>query len=102
MLSGLSRGALYLSRPRRANALAMQLARGLADQGFRFLVPPATNQIFPILPDALIAELQKSYGFYAWSKVDAGHAAIRLVTSWATPEEKVAEFLADVAAARPG
>jgi threonine aldolase len=29
-------------------------------------------------------------------QVDAGHAAVRLVTSWATPEEKVDEFIQDV------
>ncbi len=98
---GLFRDGLYFELARRANALAMKLARGLADLGFRFLVPPATNQIFPILPNDLIAELQKSYGFYIWSKADAGHAAIRLVTSWATREEMVDEFLADVRAGRP-
>jgi len=39
-------------------------------------------------------------GFYVWSKADAGHSVIRLVTSWATPAERVAEFIADVQAAR--
>ncbi|MGC8779290.1 MAG: threonine aldolase family protein [Anaerolineae bacterium] len=96
---GLFRDGLYFELARHANAMAMKLARGLAEQGFRFLAPPATNQIFPILPHGLIARLQESYGFYVWSKVDADHAAIRLVTSWATEEERVDEFLADVRAA---
>lgn len=99
---GLFRNGLYFELARRANALALKLARGLAAQGFRFLVPPATNQIFPILPNDLIAELQKKYGFYVWSRADADHAAIRLVTSWATREEMVDAFLADVqAVSRP-
>lgn len=88
--------ALYFELARHANAMAAKLAGGLAAQGFRFLTNSTTNQIFPILPDPLITELQQSYGFYIWSKVSAGHSAIRLVTSWATPAEKVAEFIADV------
>ena len=97
---GLFTDDLYFELARHANAMAGKLAGGLAAQGFRFLTNSTTNQIFPILPDALIAELQRSYGFYVWSKVDAGHSAIRLVTSWATPEEKVAEFVEDVRVAR--
>jgi len=89
----LFREDLYFDLARHANRLAAKLATGLADQGFRFLTPPASNQIFPILPDSLIAELQKHYGFYTWARVDAEHSAVRLVTSWATLEAKVDEFL---------
>lgn len=94
---GLFANGLYFELARHANAMAMKLAAGLAAQGFRFLTHSTTNQIFPILPDALIARLQQSYGFYVWSKAGGGQSAVRLVTSWATPEEKVAEFLSDVA-----
>jgi len=97
---GLFSDGLYFELARHANAMAGKLAGGLAAQGFRFLTNSTTNQIFPILPDALIAELQQSYGFYVWSRADAEHSAIRLVTSWATPAEKVAEFIADVQAAQ--
>jgi len=96
---GLFTNGLYFDLARHANAMASRLVAGLAAQGFRFLTNSTTNQIFPILPDALIARLQREYGFYVWSKADAGHSAIRLVTSWATPAERVAEFLADVSAA---
>ena len=89
----LFRDNLYFDLARHANRLAAKLAGGLADQGFRFLTAPASNQIFPILPDALIAELQKQYGFYTWARVDADHSAVRLVTSWATLDDKVDEFL---------
>jgi threonine aldolase len=89
---------LYFELARHANRLAGKLADGLAAQGFSFLTAPATNQIFPILPDPLVVELQKRYGFYSWAKVDAGRSAVRLVTSWATREEKVAEFLETVKA----
>ena len=84
---------LYFDLARHANRLAAKMAQGLTDQGFRFLTMPASNQIFPILPDALIAELQKQFGFYTWAKVDTEQSAVRLVTSWATSEVKVDEFL---------
>ncbi len=87
---------IYFDLARHANRLAAKLANGLADQGFGFLTPPASNQIFPTLPDALIAELQKQYGFYTWARVDAEYSAARLVTSWATQEAKVDEFLETV------
>ncbi len=64
--------------------------------GFGFLTPPQSNQIFPILPDALIAQMQQEYGFYVWAPAGEGISAIRLVTSWATQEDSVQGFLADV------
>jgi threonine aldolase len=98
---GLFSDGLYFELARHANAMATRLVAGLTAQGFPFLTRSTTNQIFPILPDALIAELQRDYGFYIWRKADAGRAVIRLVTSWATREERVEAFIAD-AAARAG
>lgn len=92
----LFRDGLFLELARHANRMAARLADGLAAQGFAFLSPPATNQLFPILPKPLIARLQTQYGFYIWSQAPDDHAAIRLVTSWATREEKVEEFLASL------
>lgn len=87
---------LYFQLARHANTLAAKLAQGLADQGFAFLTASPTNQIFPILPNTFIDELQKQYSFYTWIKIDAIHSAIRLVTSWATQEKKVDELLETV------
>jgi threonine aldolase len=93
---GLLRDGLYFELAGHANAMAEQMAQGLTGLGFDFLTASTTNQIFPILPDALIAELQKLYGFYVWSPAGAGRSAVRLVTSWATPEDKVTEFIKDL------
>jgi threonine aldolase len=95
---GLFQNDLYFTLARSANASAERLAQGIASQGYRFLTPPATNQIFPILPNLLIEKMQQLYGFYIWRKMDDGNSAVRLVTSWATPQGKVDEFLADLAA----
>lgn len=90
-------GDLYFELARHANAMAVQLADGLRASGASFLTEPVTNQVFPILGDAQIAALRSHYAFHVWTRVDARRSAIRLVTSWATPEEAVAGFLADFA-----
>ncbi|WP_313373366.1 low specificity L-threonine aldolase [Chishuiella sp.] len=76
-----------------ANKMAKKLAEGISEKGFDFLTEPSSNQIFPIFSIELIKKLQKDFEFFTWEKIDDEHAAIRLVTSWATIEEKVDEFL---------
>ena len=86
---------LYLDLARHANTMAVRLADGLRTSGVRFLVEPVTNQVFPILTDAQIGELQPQYGFHVWSRIDETRSAIRLVTSWATESDAVDRFLGD-------
>jgi threonine aldolase len=92
----LFKGTLYFDLAKHANTMARKLTDGIKAEGYKFLTDSPTNQIFPILPNALIEKMQKSYGFYIWAKVDADNSAIRLVTSWATKESAVDEFLADL------
>jgi threonine aldolase len=93
---GLFTNNLYFDLAKHANTMAAKLGDGIRASSFGFLTESSTNQIFPIFPDTLIAKLQESYGFYVWARVDDAHSAIRLVTSWATKEEKVDEFLKDL------
>lgn len=76
--------------------MALMLATELKNLGYAFLTKPASNQIFPILPDIIIEKLRKNYAFYSWSKVNQSYSAIRLVTSWATKEEAVISFLKSI------
>ena len=78
-----------------ANETANQIRQAIADAGFGFLSPSSTNQLFPVLPDYLIEKLQGKYGFQLWEKIDNSMSAIRLVTSWATPESAVKDFIQD-------
>ncbi len=94
--SVLLKNDLYFSLGKNANVLAEKLTEGISKLGFNFLTDSTTNQIFPIFPNALIEKLQELYGFYIWSKIDEENSAIRLVTSWATKEENVSEFLNDL------
>lgn len=92
----LFRDNLYFDLAKHANRMAGLLRDEISKAGFRFLVYSPSNQIFPILPNPLITELQKNYSFHVWSKVDADNSAIRLVTSWATKEDAVLAFIEDM------
>ncbi len=88
----LFRGDLFFELARHANETAGILRSAIAEEGFSFFSDSPSNQIFPILPDALVNKLQKEYQFHIWSKTDARHTCIRLVTSWATPKEQAERF----------
>lgn len=89
------RDSLYIDNARHANTMAQKLANGILSLGHQLAYPSETNQIFVILRDAIIQELQKNYGFYIWTKNfnNSSSSVIRLVTSWATREEAIHEFL---------
>lgn len=89
----LFRDNLYFDLASHANTMARLLSEAITQAGFGFLSHSSTNQIFPILPNTLIAELQADYSFSIWKKIDSDHSAIRLVTSWATPEEAVTSLI---------
>ncbi|WP_205504322.1 threonine aldolase family protein [Rufibacter psychrotolerans] len=94
--SELLRDNLIFELAGHANSLAQRIAAQLQELGYAFLTQPETNQIFPILPDDIITQLNQKYGFFRWKKMPEGHSAIRLITSWATPPEHVEQFLKDV------
>lgn len=83
---------LYFEIATHANRMATILADAIEQEGYGFLTPPVSNQIFPILPNGVVEGLQKEYGFYVWSP-GKSESAIRLVTSWATREDAVREFI---------
>jgi len=87
---------LFFDIAKHANNMAVKLTQGIKELHYKFFSESPTNQIFPIFPNSIIKQLQKKYGFYIWSKEDATTSAIRLVTSWATKEDKVDEFIADL------
>lgn len=83
---------LFFEIAKHANDMAKLLMKGLEEAGYQTLTPSTTNQIFPILPNEVLAKLQVSFDFSVWKVVDEKHTAIRLVTSWATSEEAVHLF----------
>lgn len=87
---------LYLTLAGHANRMAMKIAAAIRDAGYSFLTESTTNQIFPILPQKIIERLSEKYLFYVWQKIDGEYSAIRLITSWATAEEEVDGFIAEL------
>ena len=93
----LFKGGLYDELATHSNKMAKRLADGLQALGFEFLYPPETNLIIPILTEDVADKMHKSYGFYDWQKF-GGTVAVRLLTSWATTEVMIDDFLADLKA----
>ena len=87
---------LYFDLAHHANMMALKIVDAVESKGFSFLTNSMTNQIFPILPKDIIQKLSENYQFYIWKEIDDDHAAIRLITSWATDEKNVDAFIADL------
>lgn len=85
-------GNLYFDLATHANRMADQIRQAINQVGYGYLTDSPTNQIFPILPNQIIASLQHDFCFNIWQKVDAERSAIRLVTSWATSQSAVDDF----------
>jgi len=88
---------LYDKLAVRANDLARKLADGIKKSGYELMYPVETNMVIPILPAKAAEELHKSYGFYDRQNLGE-NTAVRLLTSWATPESRIDEFIADLSA----
>lgn len=84
---------LYLQMADHANKMAQKIQTSMKEKGYKFLVDSPTNQIFPIVTDRQVKDLQKEISFEIWGKYDDEHTTIRLVTSWGTTEDEVNKLL---------
>lgn len=87
---------LYYTVGNHANNMAYKLRDGIKNLGYDFMVESPTNQQFPIFTSDIINHLSEKYLFSVQKNIDDTHSAIRLVTSWATIEDQVDEFLKDL------
>lgn len=87
---------LYFAICARANRLADQLRDTLVALGYPMYIPGCTNQVFPVLPDALLERIGETYTYSEMLRVDDGHRAVRFCTSWATKQENVDALCADL------
>lgn len=81
---------LYLRISDHADKMADMIRKTLKELKYPLLVEGTTNQIFPILPDALLDKLKDNFTFSEQERVDETHRAVRFCTSWATKPESVA------------
>ena len=86
---------LYDELAIRANAMARILADGIIALGYEFLFPVETNLIIPVFPATIAEKMHDLYDFYDWQDL-GDEKAVRLLTSWATTEDVITEFLADL------
>lgn len=80
---------LYFELGAHGVKLADQIRETFDKMGVSYLVPGTTNQIFPILSDALLDELSKNFVFTEMERVDDKHRAVRFCTSWASTKQNV-------------
>ena len=85
----LLRDGLYFELGAHADRLADKIRCACVKKGYPFLVENTTNQVFPIMPDALLESWKDKYSYTNQGRVDESHTAIRLCTSWITSEENV-------------
>ena len=93
----LFKDGLYDKLAKHAVSMALKLVDGIKALGFDFLCPPETNLLIPMFPKKVAEKLHQLYDFYDWDWQPIGDmTAVRLVTSWATPECKVEQFISDL------
>ncbi len=92
---------LIFQLAKHANVMASKIAQIIKILGYSFLTESDTNQIFPILPNRVIEQLKMKYDFFVWESVNTDHSAVRIITSWITPEEKVDQFIQDLSMLHP-
>lgn len=84
---------LYEELGEHSTRMAQQLAEGLKGLGVEFLFESPSNQIFPILPDEVLAKLEGAFHWEVNATLEGGRSCIRLVCSWATQQAAVTAFL---------
>jgi threonine aldolase len=87
-------GELWRSLASQANDMAAHLVAALQDvDGLQWVCPVETNMLFPRLPRAALATLQRDFDFYTWRDSDA---VARWVTSFDTTRADVDAFASAV------
>ena len=84
---------LYYECGRNGIETARIIKDALKEKGYEFMIDSPTNQIFVILTNEKFDELKDYLEGNIWSYPDEAHTAVRIVTSWATAEEEVLEYI---------
>jgi len=89
---------LYFTLAKKAVDQAMRVREALLAKKIPLFMDSPTNQIFPILTDDQAEQLEDEFELAVWERVDESHVALRLCTSWATPDAYIDAFIAAVQA----
>lgn len=89
---------LYLELSQHAVDQAMRLKQAFLDKGISLRYEAYTNQLFPILQNKQLEELEKTYVMLEQEAVDDDHRVVRICTSWATDVKVIDQFIKDIQA----
>lgn len=91
--SALMADGLYFQLGQKAVKQAMRIRTALLEKGISLHVDSPTNQLFPIFSDEQVEALEEDFALEFQERVDESHVALRVCTSWATPERNVTAFI---------
>lgn len=91
--SALMADGLYFQLGQKAVKQAMRIRTALLEKGIPLHVDSPTNQLFPIFSDEQVEALEEDFALEFQERVDESHVALRVCTSWATPERNVTAFI---------
>lgn len=97
--AALFENGLYVALGQKGNGLAQRMKAAFLAHGIPMLCDTVTNQIFPVLPDALLAKLSERFSFAHWCRVDVGHTAVRFCAGATTAEANIDALIAALDAA---
>ena len=87
---------LYEKISKNAIETADRLKEIFREKGYPFYIESPTNQVFIVLENEKMKELEENVRFSFWEKADETHTVVRFATSWATrmeDVEKLGEYL---------
>ena len=96
--SALMQDGLYFEIGRKAVDQAMRIRTALLEKEIPLLVDSPTNQLFPIFSDDQAEALEEDFDLGFFERIDESHVALRVCTSWATPDAYVDQFIEAVKA----
>lgn len=80
---------LYMKISENAVRQAKRLKKALIDKGYRMYIDSPTNQLFTVMDNEKLRELDGKAAYSVWEPFDEWHSVIRFCTDWATTEEEV-------------
>lgn len=84
---------LYLELSQHAVDQAMRLKKAFINKGISLRYEAYTNQLFPILHDKQLEELEKTYVMLNQEAIGDDHRVVRICTSWATDAKVIDQFI---------
>ncbi len=92
----LFKDGLYLKNAQHANKCADALRLIFKTFDIPEYLETRGNQVFPVIENTVLSKLKEKYKVLEWGAYDENKTIIRMTTSWATKEDAILEFAADL------